>query len=278
MATFLFWNLKGKNLTPYLVTLCRENEIDVLILAESEGIKKTDFLEAVNRGQPTRFVSPHNNSSYISFFVKESLQIQNVRDDNNHRFAVREISLPTNLKILLVGLHLPSKLYMSEDEQNFKAMKVIRRIEECENQIGHNNTLVIGDFNMNPFEKGLVGADSFHAVMTQQTAMEYGREVDSQHRRFFYNPMWGRMGDTSVGPPGTYYYRGGALCYFWNTFDQVLLRPDLLDYFANDQLRVIDKIGQETSLLIKKEGKTKGRIDPNISDHLPIMITLNKRR
>ena len=79
--------------------------------------------------------------------------------------------------------------------------------------------------------------------------------------------MWGRMGDTSVGPPGTYYYSRG---YFWNTFDQVLLRPALFEYFSNNQLQVIDKIAQKT--LLTKNGK----IDKKISDHLPIVITLER--
>jgi hypothetical protein len=276
MATFLFWNLCKKNLTNDLVILCHENKVDVIILAESEGIEKTVLLEAVNQGQLTKFFNPSNHLSGLSFFFKYPANwIKNITNDSkeNSHIAIREISLPTGLNILLVALHLSSKLHMDQYAQISQATRIIQKIEEAEEQVDHTNTLVIGDFNMNPFETGLVGADSFHAVMDRQTAKEYSRKVDNQNRRYFYNPMWGRMGDTSVGPPGTYYYRGGYLSYFWNTFDQVLLRPDLIDYFANDQLHVIDKIGQKS--LLTQSGR--GRIDKKTSsDHLPIMIALKE--
>lgn len=277
MATFLFWNLKNRNLTNDLVTLCQENEVDVLILAESEGIEKTVFLEAVNQGQSTNFFCPTNTSDRLSFFVKEPLRIKYSLDDNDSHVAIREICLPTGLRILLVALHLSSKLYRKGKDQAEQASEIIQTIEKAEKKVGHTNTLVIGDFNMNPFETGLVGAKQFHAVMDPQTAREDSRAVGPNKRRYFYNPMWEKMGNTSVGPPGTYYYRAeGYFTYFWNTFDQVLLRPDLIDYFSNDQLRIIDKISEKRSLLIVKEGKTKGRIDGNISDHLPILITLKE--
>ena len=42
---------------------------------------------------------------------------------------------------------------------------------------------------------------------------------------FFYNPMWGHFGDALDGPPGSYYdARSEAVAYFWNVFDQVLIR------------------------------------------------------
>jgi len=266
MATFLFWNISKNNRSNDIVTLCHENEVDILILAEST-IKETVLLKVLNTGQRAKFIAPSNPSSYLSFFFKYPINsIQNVTDDG--RISIYQISPPIGLKVLLVALHLPSKLYGTEDDQTYRATRVIQTIREAEEKMEHTNTLVIGDFNMNPFDKGLVGADGFHAVMDQQTAKQQSRIVDGQQRLFFYNPLWGRMGDTSVGPPGTYYYRGSYVSYFWNTFDQVLLRPKLLDYFSEKQLHVVSKIGEKSLLY------DNGIIDKSISDHLPIMITL----
>jgi hypothetical protein len=84
--------------------------------------------------------------------------------------------------------------------------------------------------------------------------------------------MWGRMGDSSAGAPGTYYYGGSSyVSYFWNTFDQVLLRPDLLDFFSQDDLRVISKIGD-------KDLMTANGISSSYSDHLPVIVTLHTER
>ncbi len=84
--------------------------------------------------------------------------------------------------------------------------------------------------------------------------------------------MWGKMGDSSGGAPGTYYYPGsGYVSYFWNTFDQVLLRPALLDFFSNNDLRVISEIGD-------KHLMTENGISAAYSDHLPIIVRLKIER
>ncbi len=77
------------------------------------------------------------------------------------------------------------------------------------------------------------------------------------------------MGDEFQGPPGTYYYnRGGtAINRFWNTFDQVLLRPDLLKFYNSERLHVLDEI-HGVGLL------KDNVIDRTMSDHLPIVIGL----
>jgi hypothetical protein len=126
----------------------------------------------------------------------------------------------------------------------------------------------MGDFNMNPFEAGLVSADGFHGVMDKRIALKQSRTVLGQERKFFYNPMWSRLGDDSEGCAGTYYYNpSNMINYFWNTFDQVLLRPSLLAGFNQDSLKVVDKINQ-TSLI------NNGKISNQFSDHLPIMLKL----
>jgi hypothetical protein len=134
--------------------------------------------------------------------------------------------------------------------------------------------LVIGDFNMNPFEDGLVGAVTFHATSTRMVAARGSRVVDKKKRAFFYNPMWSILGDRRNGPPGTYYYdRGQPVSFFWNAFDQALLRPDLLEWFADDDLQVVTRIGN-TSLLT-----AAGTPDTDVaSDHLPIVISIDHKK
>jgi hypothetical protein len=267
MATFLFWNINKHDLTNEIITLCHQYEVDILILAESTKINKIRFLERLNSGQLRKFVAPFNPSDYLSFYFKYPIDsVKPITDDG--RISIPQISPPIGITILLVALHLPSKLYKSNEEQSLGVPRIMQTIQEAETKMGHTNTMVIGDFNMNPFETGLIAASCFHAVMDQQTAREQNRIVDGQSKKYFYNPMWGRMGDTSIGPPGTYYYRGSDISYFWNTFDQVLLRPNLLDYFSNEQLHIISKIGEKSLL------DNKGKINKSISDHLPIIINL----
>jgi hypothetical protein len=81
--------------------------------------------------------------------------------------------------------------------------------------------------------------------------------------------MWGYLGDRTPGPPGTYYYSASSpLTYFWNTFDQMLLRPDLMNTLT--ELQILDTDGQ-TSLLTKAGKPRKSEA----SDHLPILFRLD---
>ena len=188
--------------------------------------------------------------------------------------AVKRVFPIIGLDFTIVALHLRSKLYQSNDmDQAFAAAAINEQIRAVEVTIGHRRTLVVGDFNMNPFEPGLVSFDCFHAVMSRTTAQRRSRKIDQQERFFFYNPMWNHFGD-HPSPPGSYYHPGsGQTEYFWHLFDQVLLRPDLLDYFRDDGLEVLTRIGELS--LVKENGipdLTTG------SDHLPLLLELSIER
>lgn len=272
MATILFWNINKKNLLKDIVYLCHHHNVDVLILAESQ-LSEVDLLPLLNSSESNGLYLALFNylSVRLSFFFRYPFQsIRSVADSRD--VSIRQISPPIGMSLLLVGLHLPSKLHLDERKQMMHATRVSRIIQDAEATVGHSRTLVIGDFNMNPFEPGLVAADGFHAVMDQRTARKGSRIVQGEDKPFFYNPMWGLMGDSSPGSPGTYYYsRGGYINYFWNTFDQVLLRPALLDFFPQEDLQVISEVGEKG--LLSENGLLQ-----SASDHLPILVRLNIER
>ncbi|MCP4349580.1 MAG: hypothetical protein GY795_29210 [Desulfobacterales bacterium] len=83
--------------------------------------------------------------------------------------------------------------------------------------------------------------------------------------------MWSYLGDFSPGPPGTYYRNTGRqVNFFWNMFDQILIRPEIMDAFENENMRILTEIGQAS--LLGKYGKP----DVNTgSDHLPIYFRIN---
>lgn len=269
MTTILFWNINKKPLLKEIVSLCHANEVDILILAECE-LSDVTILQAINPNIERKYLAPFNPSSYLSFFYRyppESISL--IRDYG--RTAMRRISPPIGKDFTVVALHLPSKLRMQDQEQVFECVRIAQLIEEAEKRIGHNRTLVIGDFNMNPFETGVVSADGFHAVMDRNVANKTSRKVQGKECKYFYNPMWKLMGNDVNDALGTYYYRSGRVAYFWNTFDQVLLRPSLLDYFKSEDISIVSRVGQKSLLRNHK-------INQSFSDHLPIMIKLDIER
>jgi hypothetical protein len=107
--------------------------------------------------------------------------------------------------------------------------------------------------------------------MEKEIAQRRTRTVSNKEYHFFYNPMWGFLGDLGRGTvSGTIYYSPAKpIVYHWNLYDQVLIRPDLINYFNDEGLDIVTQIGP-TNLLT--QGK---RIDKKISDHLPIKFELN---
>jgi hypothetical protein len=72
--------------------------------------------------------------------------------------------------------------------------ELARTIGDEERHAGHSRTIVVGDFNMNPFEKGLVGASGLRATMARTVAERASRVIQGKPYSFFYNPMWGAPG------------------------------------------------------------------------------------
>jgi hypothetical protein len=270
MANFLFWNTNKKNVLKDVAAACREREVDVLILAEC-AVGTVTLLQELNEDLPAqKYLAPFDPAAQLRFVTRyppECLRL--VYDERG--VAVRLIRPPVGVEVLLVALHLPSRRHQTAREQAFNAVRVSQKIIELETQTGLARTLVIGDLNMDPFDEGVVAADGFHGVMDRSIAKEVSRTVSGKERKFFYNPMWSRYGDETAGPPGTYFYRGNQITHFWHMFDQVLLRPSLLDYYAPSALEIIDSIAGRSLL-------RNGRVDKSISDHLPIFLRLNLER
>ncbi len=272
MARFLFWNLNKKPLKDLVAVLAAERRVDVLALAEC-NISEVDLLEALNAGQSSKFSLPINPSPDIVFFLRYPRDCMKlIRDERG--IAIRQLMPPTGLDMLMAAVHLPSKAHHQEIEQAFLCTRLARYIEEAEQKVGHSRTAVFGDFNMNPFEHGVVAADGLHAVMDRRIAERRKRVVRGEERYFFYNPMWGNFGDRTSGPCGTYFYDDASqVNYFWHIFDQVLVRPDLMKYFKDESLAVLTQAGQVNLL------STSNR--PNLtagSDHLPLTFELTIER
>jgi hypothetical protein len=267
MVAFLFWNVADRPALDLIATACNANRVDLLVLAECNRDTGA-ILHALNEGRSESFfeeVLPVPR--WVRLF--SSLPTRTVRRAfDGPRFSIVRLRPPLGLELLVVAAHLQSKLYNSPDEQYFGARDLRNRITEWEGHAGHANAIIIGDLNMNPFDRGMLAADGLHAVMSKSIAGQMSRRFRNERWDFFYNPMWSRLGDESTGPPGTYFRRDTGLeSLFWNTFDQVLLRPSLLPFYRAEQVRVISEIGEH--VLANDQG-----IHAATGDHLPIFVEL----
>lgn len=172
--------------------------------------------------------------------------------------------------MLLVAVHLPSLTNAERDDLNMYSCQISREIEQYEDAIGIERTVVIGDFNMNPFDNGMVSADSFNAVMCPEIAKKKYRIVLFDKKKFYYNPMWSLMGDSNYIAKGTYFYGKSPKSYYWYTYDQVIIRPDLIANFNMKELKIVHSINDQNLLTEKGIPNSK-----QFSDHLPLKFEIN---
>lgn len=274
---FLFWNVEKKP-TCYdvIIDVVEDNNIDVIAIAEFpvgpdevrtflNKLRKKDFnfelLQAVAR------------EKVLVFFNKTNAIVKN--QYNEGKVAIKMITTNTSkVNAYVAFCHLESKVNINDDEQAERVTKLKETLCSFENDIDDKDgfLLLCGDLNMNPFEKGLIKANGLNAVMDSSIAKKKSRKVQGQSYKFFYNPMWGFLGDLGKGNvSGTYYFNSSNhIQYFWNVFDQVLLRPEAIPYFEKEALDILTSTTHYN--LLKKSGAID---DKQYSDHLPIIFKLN---
>ncbi|TAY16709.1 hypothetical protein ELH91_07940 [Rhizobium leguminosarum] len=129
-------------------------------------------------------------------------------------------------------------------------------------------TIAIGDFNMPPYSPGMTDPTTLNAAACR-TAARGPRTVRAQKHDYFFNPMWEILGSRHADQqPGSFYKRYANSAIFWHLYDQVLVRPELVDRVFPGSARVITMAGAFSLLT------SRGGIDARFSDHLPITISL----
>ena len=269
MLTFLFWNLNKKPLHALVAELADSHEVDILVLAEC-AIVSPIMLNELNSRQSFGFSLTFSASDRIVIYTRfPSHWLTPITDEDG--LSIRHLIHPIlDQELLIIAAHLSSRLHRSGEELNQLATRLGPLIEEAEESVGHSRTVLVGDLNMSPFDTGVASSEGLHGVMDRRIVERVSRKVNGRVRRLFYNPMWSRLGDESLGPAGTYYYNSSSsINHFWHTFDQVLVRPDLLPYFRNEEKKVITEVG--TRSLMDDSGRPSGQ---EASDHFPLLFRL----
>ena len=265
--TFLFWNLYKNNIVLTLKEIIEHHDVDVVILAEC-SFRTEELVYSLNEKQS--FYFPENGLAeckkikiITKFHPKFLVPIY-----EEERFSIRKLIISDNEKILVAGVHIPDKSHDDADNQLMICQRLRGSIEKMEKEHSIDKTVVMGDFNMNPFERGLVSAIGLNAVMSERIAQTGSRTVGNKEYQYFYNPMWSLYGDIGNNVEGSYFYRKNANLP-WNVFDQVLLRPSLIPNFEKDSLSFLNHSGKESILTNQMQYPNK-----KYSDHLPLIFKL----
>jgi len=258
--------MNRKPLAGLVAELAVCHQIDVIVLVEC-GRERGELLREINLRSGGGFHRAEGLNGASVIFTRFSSQFLQPAFDSS-RVSISRLHLPARFPVLLAVLHLPSKLHWTADSQALECTELGRLIAREEAAVGHRRTILVGDFNMNPFETGLVAAAGLNAVMSREVVSRQARTVQGREYPFFYNPMWNHFGDVRSQTAGSYFYDTAEhVNYYWNMFDQVLLRPELAASFDPNRLSILTAAGA-TSLI-----RPNGRPDrENCSDHLPLLF------
>ena len=251
--------------------LAVEQSVDLLVLAESPT--DPDLVLAELRKFAVEFDFPTNQHERFQIFTKFNGQyLTNL--ERHDRLSVHRLCLPSTREVNFAVIHFYDRRNNHPEAQASFARDVYLTVHNAEDNAGHTRTVVVGDFNMNPFEKGMVDAvGGFGAMASRELAIRNSSEGMIGQRRF-YNPSWSRLG--SAFPPGTYYWNNVSdpLNIFWHSIDQVLVRPALLDFFRDEDFRILTSLMSPEGGTIDLFRSTGKHWKVEVSDHLPILFKL----
>lgn len=276
MIRCLFWNINRKNLVQELYNMVLENDIDIVMLVEAENLDVQHFISRLKEcGRNFEKKEILSRQREIILLAEAKFKVAIYKEEKY--FAAYKVR-KGGKNLLLVTVHFTSAMFRSELARNQRANDLSRAIEKLEEVCNTEalsagektySTIVAGDFNLQPFSTGIIGMHGFHAIMDSEKAMKGYRGGNGSEVKFFYNPTWSLFGrrDHALG---TYYFDSDQddNLFYWYMFDQVLIRPELIEAFVWEEFEVIDHIGEDSLIRNHRIYKKK------YSDHLPIKFAI----
>lgn len=274
MVTIPFRNLGGNPATlPRLRRLAGRLDVDIFLLAEAPddlGPALAGLNEAgIGRYREAGVVRPKVRC--LTWLPEWDFAPRFTWPDRGMTvWALKAPKLaPTEVSLAVV--HLPSKMGGETDATlAVNASLVAADLARYEDErCKHRNTVVVGDFNMNPFDPGMTMVRGFQAVTTRHLAeRKRVRKQGGKSYHGFYNPMWGLFGDRTPGPAGSHFWRKSRTGNPWSMLDQVLVRKGVIDHLKGLEILAHDGVQSLTAA-------DKAPSKDHLSNHLPILFSLD---
>lgn len=259
----LFWNCGKNDLTSILQSCVIDLNIDLIVLAEFEKIDLNQIY--------SKKAFLHNVNQWIAVSSRISKRFVKPIVDGS-RYSVFKIKLPGMKKYIVSGIHLRSKLYANIDLQATYLGQYIRSIIRAEEKEKCNNTILLGDFNLEPYENPMLNFSHMNSIYSRDMCQSLGhkRKVGEEERGFFFNPMWAFIGDLSDGPSGTYFSKNpGSSSNYWKMLDQILIRSHMSSDINRSNVSILTSLGGQNLL------DNYGRPNHIYSDHLPVLFSFS---
>ena len=267
MVRIIFWNVNNKDLTRLICSLAAETKADIVVLNENSVSSNSTLRELKATVSPDFFIPNSISEKRFHCFCRDSkLDMSEVHD--GFRTNVRKLHLGNHHTLLALVHGVDIRNYDTESRQEF-AQSLSSDMQFVKEQQGSDKLLLLGDFNMNPFDRGMTLASGLNAMMTRECVKHGVRRHLAKTYDFYYNPMWSLFGDLTDGPAGTVYDTSNQGPYGWNMLDQVIIHYSIVKMF--EDVKILTSAGEH--LLMDDRGRPDLK---NSSDHFPILITLRE--
>ena len=269
---FLYWNINNKSESFISEIKKIATDIDILLLVENNEIDNS-LIEKELGLYKIKYKTSFDETKYTPKFYSrfQNDELEHIGITTSKRLVFTSLKLQNSNEILIGGIHFPSKLNYNDLPQLEIVRGYVQEIEEIETMKNNRKTLIFGDFNMNPFEPGMIELSAFNATLSEIEARKISKKFHYRNYNYFYNPMWSFLGDRNYlsgekKQPGSFYYSKSP---YWNMFDKVIMRPEIIDMFDFSSIKLIDNLGDEKlvdeNFIIKKD---------LYSDHLPLSFKI----
>ncbi|MCI5583498.1 MAG: hypothetical protein MR357_07275 [Anaeroplasma sp.] len=239
-------------------------------MAETKNLDITAILNYLKMGGSEWNDIQISSKNDIRVLAKKEVDIIPYKEESH--YSIYKIKKNGNVDCLFVVVHLLGKLNKSGEAQYNRAGNIARELSKYEQEIFGNNerrTIIVGDFNMQPYESGVCGGYGFNATMSAHQASKKTRKIDGETTYLYYNPVWALMGANKL-VQGSYYNSSDNddHAIYWYSFDSVLLRPCYIESFNWEYFSIIEKTNKHNFVPNSTIDKER------YSDHLPIKFEI----
>lgn len=279
-----FWNLHSKDNTSLILQALFDHNVDLAFFSEygqtdfKEIEKSSGHLYHWNDGnggcdkvtcllkRNYAVAMMQESSRYTIYqFYKYPVNIKIEEDSYNFDSDVKNISIEmpeaNEDEFIVACVHLPDKRNYPKMYARYNPLQhMVSQIMEIEKNRYWYKSIVIGDFNTEPYDDEMFLNDSMNSVLFRREMVPETVKSDGRNFRKFYNPILECLSEEN-NQLGSYRLNK-APGPIWHCLDQILFRKSLMDSF--DHMEYLRMIGQ-TSLMKQMNP------DNRYSDHLPLL-------
>ena len=169
----VFWNVKNKDLTSAVCSLANSAMADVVVLNENR-VPSTDMLCALREDVSSDFYIPKLIENRFHCFCRNpGLDLSEVHA--GLRTSVRKFKLGKHVTLLAL-VHGPDLRNYDSAERDSFAQRLAGEMRFVMEEKKIDKLILLGDFNMNPYDRGMNLAAGLNAMMTRSCVARGSRQ------------------------------------------------------------------------------------------------------